>query len=35
MSGVYQDIFETDPETGVAWTEAGVDAAQFGIEIMA
>ena len=31
----YQDIFEADPDTSVAWTEAGVDAAEFGIEITA
>jgi hypothetical protein len=30
-----QDIFETDPETGTAWTEAGFAAAEFGIEITA
>lgn len=26
-----QDTFETDPDTGVAWTKSGVDAAEFGI----
>lgn len=30
-----QDIFETDPDTGAAWTEAGFAAAEFGIEITA
>ena len=26
-------LFETDPNTGAAWTKAGVDAAQFGFEV--
>ncbi len=33
--GYYQDICEADPDTDVAWTEAGVDAAEFGIKITA
>ena len=28
----YQRIFETDPNTGIPWTIAGVNAAQFGIK---
>lgn len=27
------EIFQADPDTGVAWTEAGVDATQFGLEV--
>ena len=28
----YQDILETDPHTGVAWTVAGFNAATFGVK---
>lgn len=28
-----QDLMETDPDTGLAWTEAGLNAAQFGVEV--
>lgn len=31
----YNDIFEQDPDTVAAWIEAGVNAAQFGVEIVA
>ena len=31
----YQGIFEVDPNTGVAWTISGVNAAQFGIKTSA
>lgn len=27
------DILETDPDTGIAWTTAGVNAAQFGVKL--
>lgn len=27
------DIWETDPNTGSAWTYAAINAAQFGIEV--
>lgn len=29
-----QDIFVTDPDTSAAWTGAGVNAAQFGLELV-
>jgi hypothetical protein len=31
----YQAIFETDPNSGVAWTVSGVNAAEFGIKTTA
>jgi len=30
---VIDDVWETDPDTGVAWTESGFNAAEFGMEI--
>lgn len=30
---VIDDVWETDPDTGVAWTEGGFNAAEFGMEI--
>ena len=30
----YQSLHETDPNTGVAWTEAGVDAVEVGVEVV-
>lgn len=30
----YQWFLDTDPATGVAWTQAGYNAAQFGFEVM-
>ena len=32
---VYDDRFEVDPATGGAWTKAGVDALQAGVEVVA
>jgi len=29
----WSSVFETDPTTSVAWTESGINGAQFGIEI--
>lgn len=29
----YLDILETDPDTGVAWTESGLNAIQSGVEV--
>lgn len=29
----YYDILETDPDTGVAWTESGLNAVQSGVEV--
>ena len=29
------DHFEFDPATGTAWTKAGVDALEAGVEVMA
>lgn len=29
----YRDILETDPDTGVAWTESGLNAVQSGVEV--
>ena len=29
----YYDILETDPDTGVAWTESGLNAIQSGVEV--
>lgn len=29
----YQQVYETNPGTGVAWTTANVDAAEFGVEV--
>jgi hypothetical protein len=31
---INQGIFETDPATGVPWTVAGVDAAEFGVKLV-
>lgn len=31
---IYSDIFETDPNGSVAWTQASVNAAQVGIEVV-
>jgi hypothetical protein len=31
----FQGVFETDPNTGVAWTTAGVNAAEFGMKTTA
>ena len=28
-------VYENDPATGVAWTKAGVDGAEFGFEVIA
>jgi hypothetical protein len=30
----YGDLYETDPDTAVAWTPGGVDAMQVGIEVV-
>jgi hypothetical protein len=32
---LYDDRFEVDPATGAAWTKAGVDALQAGVEVVA
>ncbi len=32
---LYDDRFETDPATGTAWTKAGVDALEAGVEVTA
>ena len=32
---LYDDRFETDPATGAAWTKAGVDALEAGVEVVA
>lgn len=29
----YRDLYETDPDTGVAWTESGLNAIQAGVEV--
>jgi len=29
---IFQNIEETDPDTGVAWTQAGLDAAEIGVK---
>jgi hypothetical protein len=31
----FQGLFETDPNTGVAWTVSGVNAAEFGVKTTA
>jgi len=31
--GNYQAFFETDPNTAVAWTQSGVNAAEFGVKL--
>lgn len=33
--GIVATIYQTDPDTGVAWTASGVNAAQIGMEIAA
>jgi hypothetical protein len=30
----YGDLYETDPDTAVAWTPGGVNAMQVGIEVV-
>lgn len=30
---VYNDVFETDPATGAAWTNSGVNSAEAGMEV--
>lgn len=30
----YQDVFELDPDTGMAWLEAAINAAEFGYEVI-
>jgi hypothetical protein len=32
---LYDDRFEVDPATGTAWTKAGVDAMQAGVDVVA
>ena len=32
---VYDDRFEVDPASGAAWTKAGVDTLQAGVEVVA
>ena len=32
---LYDDRFEVDPATGTAWTNAGVDALQAAVEVVA
>ena len=32
---VYDDRFEVDPASGSAWTKAGVDTLQAGVEVVA
>ena len=32
---LHDDRFEVDPATGTAWTRAGVDALQAGVEVVA
>jgi hypothetical protein len=29
----YQQVYETDPNTSAAWTESGVNSAEFGVEV--
>jgi hypothetical protein len=30
----FLQLYETDPNTSAAWTEAGVNAAEFGAEVV-
>jgi hypothetical protein len=30
----YGDLYETDPDTAIAWTPSGVNAMQVGIEVV-
>jgi hypothetical protein len=30
----YRDLYETDPDTAMAWTPSAVNAIQVGVEVM-